>query len=130
MCGIAGIVAPPGAMNESAAFARKAAALLRHRGPDGEGQWTAPLSGTTVLFSHRRLAIIDLSNDASQPMTARDLTVVLNGEIYNHVELRSELETKGYRFRTKSDTEVLLAAYEYWGADCLEHFSLPIPDKK
>ena len=123
MCGIAGIVAPPGTVNESAAFARKAAALLRHRGPDGEGQWTAPLSGTTVLFSHRRLAIIDLSNDASQPMTARELTASLNGEIYNHVELRSELETKGYRFRTKSDTEVLLAAYECWGADCLEHFS-------
>ena len=123
MCGIAGIVAPPGTVNESAAFARKSAALLRHRGPDGEGQWTAPLSGTTVLFSHRRLAIIDLSNDASQPMTARELTASLNGEIYNHVELRSELETKGYRFRTKSDTEVLLAAYEYWGADCLEHFS-------
>src|SRR5713226_9863422 len=101
MCGIAGIVAPPGGANESAAFVRKAAALLQHRGPDGEGHWMAPLSGVSVLFCHRRLAIIDLSNDASQPMTARALTASLNGEIYNHVELRSELETKGYRFRTK-----------------------------
>jgi len=123
MCGIAGIVGPPGSVDESAAFARKAAMLLSHRGPDGEGQWTARLSGTSLMFSHRRLAIIDLSNDASQPMSAGDLTALLNGEIYNHVELRGELETKGYRFRTKSDTEVLLAAYEHWGADCLQRFS-------
>ena len=123
MCGIAGIVAPPGSMNESAAFVRTAAALLQHRGPDGEGHWSAPLSDATVLFSHRRLAIIDLSNEASQPMTARELTALLNGEIYNYIELRRELETKGYQFRTKSDTEVLLTAYEHWGADCLQHFS-------
>jgi asparagine synthase (glutamine-hydrolysing) len=96
---------------------------LQHRGPHGQGQWSAWLRTSTVFFSHRRLAIIDLSDQAAQPMTAHGFTTILNGEIYNHVELRRELEALDYRFRTSSDTEVLLAAYHRWGPACLTHLS-------
>ena len=117
------MVVPTAIMAESRAFAERAATLLQHRGPDGEGYWSGASREVTVSFGHRRLAILDPSKEASQPMTTHGLTVVLNGEIYNHVELRRELETKGYRFRTRSDTEVLLAAYAHWGAECLAHLS-------
>ncbi len=91
--------------------------LLAHRGPDGEGFWHQEAVG----LAHRRLAIVDLSDAARQPMTAEDprVRVVLNGEIYNFRELRRELESRGHRFRTRSDTEVLLAAYAAHGIDCL-----------
>ena len=96
----------------------KMAEALRHRGPDGEGFWISP--GRQVGFAHRRLAIIDLSPAAAQPMHyAGRYTVVYNGEIYNYLELRSRLADMGYRFRTNSDTEVLLAAYDCWKQDCL-----------
>jgi asparagine synthase (glutamine-hydrolysing) len=91
--------------------------LLAHRGPDGEGFWHQEAVG----LAHRRLAIVDLSDAARQPMTAEDprVRVVCNGEIYNFRELRMELESRGHRFRTRSDTEVLLAAYAAYGLDCL-----------
>jgi asparagine synthase (glutamine-hydrolysing) len=94
---------------------------LAHRGPDGEGAY---ISGKIDLV-HRRLAIIDLSEDARQPMANEDgsLRIVFNGEIYNYFELRDELSTAGHRFRSKSDTEVILHAYEEWGTDCLGHFN-------
>ncbi|MFW5857970.1 MAG: asparagine synthase (glutamine-hydrolyzing), partial [Planctomycetota bacterium] len=90
---------------------------LHHRGPDGQGCWSAPAGD--VHLGHARLAIIDLA-DGAQPMHTADggLTVVFNGEIYNHPELRTELEARGHRFRTDhSDTEVLLHGYREWGAD-------------
>src|ERR1700720_1594870 len=81
------------------------------RGPDGAGTWISP--DGRVGMVHRRLAIIDLSDDAAQPMTTTDgrFTIVFNGEIYNHRHLREELERDGVRFRTHSDTEVLLHLY-------------------
>ncbi len=94
---------------------------LTHRGPDGEGTHiTGP-----VALAHRRLAIIDLSEDGLQPMTSEDgtLWLVFNGEIYNFVELREELIEKGHRFHSKSDTEVILHAYEEWGHECLTRFN-------
>jgi asparagine synthase (glutamine-hydrolysing) len=88
---------------------------LRHRGPDGEGIW----NDDRIVLGHRRLKIIDLSDDANQPMPSSDnrYHIVFNGEIYNYIELKRDLSD--YQFRTRSDTEVLLAAYQKWGVDCL-----------
>jgi asparagine synthase (glutamine-hydrolysing) len=94
---------------------------LSHRGPDGFDSWIAPTATGSVGLAHRRLAILDLSPQASQPMASADgqTMITYNGEIYNFVELRDELQALGASFRTRSDTEVLLAAYERWGDDCL-----------
>jgi asparagine synthase (glutamine-hydrolysing) len=95
-----------------------------HRGPDGAGLWISP--DGRVGLGHRRLAIIDLSDAAAQPMSNEDgtLWVSFNGEIYNHIEIRRELESFGtYRWKTDhSDTEVILHAFEHWGIGCLEKF--------
>jgi asparagine synthase (glutamine-hydrolysing) len=94
------------------------AGILSHRGPNGDGVWTAQHVG----LAHRRLAIIDLRAVASQPMSNEDdaVWVTFNGEIYNFQALRETLEAKGHRFRTQSDTEVIIHAYEEYGRDCVE----------
>ncbi len=97
--------------------------LMRHRGPDGEGVWVA--EDRRVGFAHRRLSIIDLSQAAAQPMSdARgEIWITYNGEIYNHAELRVELEALGHCFRTDHcDTEVIIHAYRQWGIDCVHRF--------
>ncbi len=116
MCGIAGIVSPTMA-NQRAV--RAMMDLQAYRGPDGEGLWTS--TDGRCCLGHRRLAILDLSPAGRQPMidAERDLSITYNGEIYNFVELRERLGDLGHRFRTKTDTEVLLAAYAQWGTDCL-----------
>ncbi|MCH7615140.1 MAG: asparagine synthase (glutamine-hydrolyzing) [Nitrospinae bacterium] len=93
---------------------------LIHRGPDGSGIWV----DRNVGLGHRRLAIIDLREEANQPMTNEDgsIWVTFNGEIYNFHSLRQELESKGHLFRTNSDTEVIVHAYEEYGRDCVSHF--------
>jgi asparagine synthase (glutamine-hydrolysing) len=97
---------------------------MAHRGPDGTGLWCAPDRSCTL--GHRRLSIIDLSPDAAQPMVndAGTVAVTFNGEIYNHADIRKELEALGrYRWRTDhSDTEMLLHAFEEWGVDCVHRF--------
>lgn len=117
MCGIAGVMnyreeAPP--VSES--VLRRMAAHMAARGPDGEGIWLS--SDRSVGLAHRRLAIIDLSEAGAQPMTDPETgnVIVFNGEIYNYRELRTELEKDGYRFRSHSDTEVLLHLYAHLGA--------------
>jgi asparagine synthase (glutamine-hydrolysing) len=116
MCGICGIVGGVEAPASQAAVRRMMAAL-QHRGPDDEGLLAAP----PVTLGMRRLSIIDLPG-GRQPMTNEDgtLTLVFNGEIYNFRELRRELEKRGHGFRTQSDTEVAVHAYEEWGAECLK----------
>ena len=116
MCGIAGIHGTEG-LADPAALVRRMTDALAHRGPDAAGLVHC---GNTVL-GHRRLSIIDLSRGADQPFTSTDgrYTLVFNGEVYNYRELRRELEQGGATFRTASDTEVLLAAYQRWGAGCL-----------
>lgn len=112
MCGILGRVnAEPERGVESESFAL-ALDLMAHRGPDGEGVW----SGGQAALGHRRLAIVDLKGGA-QPMANEDRTVwvVLNGEIYNHLALRAQLEAKGHHFATRSDTEAIVHGYEEWG---------------
>jgi asparagine synthase (glutamine-hydrolysing) len=116
MCGIVGVVGP---LSRAAALSRvqQMTAALRHRGPDGHATWAA--ADGRVSFGHARLAIIDLTT-GDQPMSADNGCVVsYNGEIYNYLELRDELGRD--RFRTDSDTEVILRAYEKWGEDCVQH---------
>ncbi|MBK8465870.1 MAG: asparagine synthase (glutamine-hydrolyzing) [Chloracidobacterium sp.] len=115
MCGISGIFGRSWSEKDLAAMVTS----QRHRGPDGEGIYVSP--DRIAGVGQNRLAIIDLSNAASQPMfsSSGDLVVVLNGEIYNYLELKRELESE-YTFRTRSDTEVLLAAYQKWGRGCLD----------
>ena len=96
---------------------------MQHRGPDDFGEWWT--SDYRVGLGHRRLAIIDLSTAAHQPMkdASGELCIVFNGEIYNHSELRNELIAKGVAFRSRSDTEVILAAYREWGTECLSRLN-------
>ena len=98
---------------------------LVHRGPDDAGLWVRDGGAPFVGLAHRRLSIIDLSESARQPMFYGNgnLAVVFNGEIYNYIELRKELEGLGCFFVTRSDTEVLLAAYDRWGEACLERLN-------
>ena len=116
MCGIFGHI---GAVAEQAALA--CTDTLSHRGPDGRGLWT----GDGATLGHRRLSILDLSDQGRQPMSyaAGRFHITYNGEIYNFLELRGELEKKGHRFRSDSDTEVILAAYAEWGEECLPRFN-------
>jgi asparagine synthase (glutamine-hydrolysing) len=119
MCGIAGFVDPARNFSgrELEDLALSMVATLQHRGPDDEGVWTDPDSG--VSLGHRRLAIQDLSAEGHQPMQSADgrYILILNGEIYNFRELRSDLETKGHVFRGHSDTEVMLAAINEHGVE-------------
>src|SRR5262249_15571781 len=116
MCGIAGILDTKGRKVDES-LVRRFTEALGHRGPDGEGYY----SDGSVSLGHRRLAIVDLAG-GRQPMSNEDgtVTVVLNGEIYNFRELRMRLEGVGHRFTTRSDTEVLLHAYEQYGEACLD----------
>src|SRR5713226_1717540 len=118
MCGIAGIIDPTLSRDQGEVLLTKMLESTRHGSPDNSGQWI----DMPVLLGHNRLSIIDLSADANQPMELDDLMIVYNGEVYNYLEIRDELIKKGYRFRTNSDTEVVLAAYKEWGSDCVKRF--------
>ena len=120
MCGIAGILNVDGVPADPAVLQRMTDAIA-HRGPDADGCWTS----AGVGLGNRRLAIIDLSDAGRQPMTNEDGTIVLtyNGEIYNFAELRAELEAAGHVFRSHTDTEVVVHAYEEWGLEALPRFN-------
>ena len=95
---------------------------IAHRGPDAAGTWSHQDDRVAVQLGHRRLSIIDLSTAADQPLSKHGLTLSYNGELYNYKELRAELSTSGVRFTTKSDTEVVLEAWRYWGPGALRRF--------
>jgi asparagine synthase (glutamine-hydrolysing) len=120
MCGIAGIIS----MNPnhvSTERLKRMTDAVAHRGPDGEGFWIN--ASNNVGFGHRRLAILDLSDAGQQPMHYLSrYTITYNGELYNYIELKEDLQQKGYSFRTQTDTEVLLAAYDCWKEQCLQQF--------
>lgn len=118
MCGLAGELRLDGRRADVAVLDRMTSCMA-HRGPDGEGLWARGPVG----LGHRRLSIIDLSERGAQPMVDPHLglTVVFNGIIYNHRQLRTELDRAGHRFFSTSDTEVVLKAYAEWGTDCVDH---------
>lgn len=117
MCGISGVISSNVLGEAQAATVREMTRRLLHRGPDSEGQYAQP----HVLLSMRRLSIIDLAG-GKQPLfnETGDIAIVCNGEIYNHHELRAELESRGHRFATHSDVETIVHAYEVWGIECLK----------
>ncbi len=118
MCGIAGCY--------QQADGRKLVEIMTdriaHRGPDAAGTWDHDNDHVTAQLGHRRLSIIDLSDAADQPLSKHGLTLVYNGELYNYKELRAELTTRGVRFATRSDTEVVLEAWRSWGPEALRRF--------
>src|SRR3989454_8652290 len=116
MCGIAGFAGwtPDGGIAGASKTVRAMCDAIAHRGPDDDGYFVAP----GIALGMRRLSIIDVSG-GQQPISNEDgsITVVFNGEIYNHRSLRRELEASGHRFRTRSDTEVLVHLYEDFGSE-------------
>jgi asparagine synthase (glutamine-hydrolysing) len=121
MCGIVGIAARD--QNVDIEILSRMRDTMVHRGPDDQGIWCS--SDHRVGFGHRRLAIIDLSPGGHQPMLSHDSTICItfNGEIYNYIDLRDELRSRGHAFHTESDTEVILAAYAQWGTDLLSRLN-------
>lgn len=121
MCAITGTCGQ--LRHEDTAWLYQACQRLRHRGPDAGATWVAP-EGNAAL-GHRRLSIIDTSHGSDQPFVSADgqLILVFNGEIYNYLEVREELQREGVSFCTAGDTEVLLAAYRHWGEDCLQRLN-------
>ncbi len=117
MCGFVALISPSVPIDKGLLNVMRD--RLYHRGPDNGLTWVHDIH--RIGLAHRRLSILDLSRDADQPMVSRDgnFQIVFNGEIYNYVELRSELESKGIQFRTNSDTEVLLESLIEWGEDAL-----------
>ena len=116
MCGISGIISSTGDLSKIYSMNE----LIAHRGPDGSGYFF----GDYISLGHRRLAIVDLSDSGHQPMSYLErYVIVYNGEVYNHIELRADLLKLGYTFNGKSDTEVILAAYDAWGVGCVNFFN-------
>src|SRR5205809_5420873 len=117
MCGIAGFYGIPDTSEPSRALVRRMVDSIVHRGPDAQGVFIDERVG----LGHARLSIIDVAS-GKQPMANADETiqVTFNGEIFNYVELRADLMARGHAFRTDSDTEVIIAAYEEFGVDCVK----------
>ena len=119
MCGIAGFVAADGIDADASDRAIRMRDVITHRGPDEAGVW----SDAHAMLAHRRLSIVDLSA-GQQPLSNEDgsIWVAYNGEIYNHADVRRDLEARGHQYRTKSDTETIVHAYEEWGDECMHRF--------
>ena len=125
MCGISGFLRARADLSAErlTALGERMATPLRHRGPDDSGVWVDPPAG--FALSHRRLSILDLSPEGAQPMQSEcgRFAIAYNGEVYNFLALRNELEARGRKFRGHSDTEVVLSAIAEWGVDvALERF--------
>jgi asparagine synthase (glutamine-hydrolysing) len=122
MCGISGVIGKGPAVVTSSMVESMNEHIV-HRGPDDGGSYID--DELNVGFGHRRLSIIDLSQDGHQPFISTDenLILIFNGEIYNYIEIKEKLSALGCTFRTKTDTEVILKAYEQWGEDCVTHFN-------
>lgn len=120
MCGVFAIFSKESINAQHTGIARELTKLLKHRGPDSDGIWSDKKNG--ILLGHTRLAIIDLSEDASQPMERYGINISFNGELYNYKEIKAILEKRGYIFYSKSDTEVVLAAWHEWEDECFDKF--------
>ncbi|MBI4969640.1 MAG: asparagine synthase (glutamine-hydrolyzing) [Rhodospirillales bacterium] len=119
MCGIAGFI---GKVGPDRRQLRRALETMRHRGPDAAGVCERHLGPQRAVLLHSRLAILDLDPRSNQPFEKDDCALIFNGEIYNHIEIRRELEHLGHSFRTGSDTEVIIDAWREWGRRCFDRF--------
>ena len=119
MCGIAGIISTV-KIDDVVQKMQHATKSLKHRGPDAAAHYINETEN--IALAHTRLSIIDLSDKANQPFKYLHYITVYNGEIYNYLEIKHLLQQKGYEFTTQSDTEVLVAAFNYWGSECLQYF--------
>ena len=120
MCGICGIIKKNDVIHEDRKLIEQMNQIQKHRGPDDGGIFV----DRNMILGHRRLAIFDLSAAGHQPMTYMNKYVIsYNGEIYNYCELKKELEEEGYQFSSNTDTEVIMAAYDKWGMECLQKFN-------
>jgi len=120
MCGIAGVISLNKKIH-SVSTVKNMTNIIKHRGPDGEGFWTNEQSD--IIFGHRRLSIIDLSENGAQPFIIDNYVITYNGEVYNYKELREQLISLGFIFKSACDTEVILNAYIYWGEKCVDYFN-------
>jgi asparagine synthase (glutamine-hydrolysing) len=120
MCGVVAILSSEVINQQQINSGEQLVSLLKHRGPDGHDIWMDKKNG--ILLGHSRLAIIDLSNNAAQPMTRNGVVISFNGELYNYKEIRKILESKGHVFYSSSDTEVMLLAWIEWKEDCFVKF--------
>jgi len=121
MCGVFGYISFCNEQVDRPRFEQSLLTMI-HRGPDFQNSLF--FANDTVALGHARLSIIDLAVEANQPMSVGEkYCVIFNGEIYNYIELKQELERKGYHFTTSSDTEVLVMAYDCWGEECVHHFN-------
>lgn len=119
MCGISGIIYKNNSITDRNEIKRMNDMII-HRGPDGEGYYF----GGNFALGHRRLSIIDLTDGGKQPMNFEDkYIIVYNGEIYNYKDLKEELSQYGYQYKSYTDTEVILSAYDKWGTECVNHFN-------
>jgi len=118
MCGISGIIDPKISTEQATKTLGHSLHVMQHRGPDYTGTW----ADAPVYLGHNRLSILDLDPQSNQPMILDDLVLTFNGEIYNYLELREELKAAGYTFTKQSDTEVIMRAYQHWGAACVSRF--------
>ena len=117
MCGIAGFWDESNSL-ESLRTIENMLEAISHRGPDSRDTYRE----NKIVLGHNRLSIIDIEARSDQPMHYQDCVLVYNGEVYNYIELRKELKKAGYNFTTDSDSEVVIAAYKYWGENCVQHF--------
>ena len=120
MCGIAGYIGKKG-LNEN--LVSKCFDLMKKRGPDNFGKFTSKKIPLRNIFLHSRLSIIDLNKKSNQPFSYKNRTIIFNGEIYNYLEIKKELEILGHKFLTNSDTEVLLRSYIQYGEECVNKFN-------
>ncbi len=118
MCGIAGFIDSSLSISDGGKLLDTMLGKIAHRGPDARGVF----NDGAVWLGHNRLSIIDLSNEANQPFHFENFIIIFNGEIYNYIEIKKELQQLGISFRTQSDTEVIVASYKMWGADCVKKF--------
>jgi asparagine synthase (glutamine-hydrolysing) len=137
MCGICGFIGKKDNMSfDCGDLLIRMTESLIHRGPDATGHAILGTEDTVVGFGHRRLSIIDITQNANQPLGNEDGTIIVvyNGEIYNYSELRKELVVQGHDFKSQSDTEVIVHLYEEHGDECLNHldgmFAFALLDKK
>ncbi len=123
MCGICGIIKSDNGAGVDSTVLQNMRESMMHRGPDDAGLWIS--KNKSVGLAHRRLSIIDLSEAGQQPMSNTDgkIRIVFNGEIYNFLEIRQLLKARKHQFRSQTDTEVIIHAYEEWGKDCLKYFN-------